>query len=76
MNSLFYATLSLPGDRIFCLAINARDMMAAMDQVQAWVSGWATADLTSQPITIESISGSKPRGLEAQIIHNCVKVPG
>jgi len=76
MNSLFFATLSLPGDRIFCLAINARDMMAAMDQVQAWVSGFVTADMTGQPITIESISGAKPRGMEAQIIHNCVKVPG
>lgn len=75
MNSLFYATLSLPGDRIFCLAITARDMMAAMDQVQAWVSGWSAARTEIVP-TIDSISGSKPRGLEAQLIHNFVKVPG
>jgi len=74
MNSLFYATLSLPGDRIFCLAITARDMMAAMDQTQCWVSGWTSAH--GQPPSIDAISGSKPRGLEAQTIHNFVKVPG
>lgn len=72
MNTLFYATLSHAGSP-FCLAINARDMMAAMDQLQAWVSGFSSRG--EALISIASLSDSKPRGLEAQLIHNYVKVP-
>lgn len=76
MNSLFYATLSLPGDRIFCLAISARDIMAALDQLNAWTSGYASyAGVLPLP-SVLGINSTKPRGLEAQLIHNFVKVPG
>ncbi len=70
---MFYASISIASTPI-CLLIRARDMMAAMDQVNAWISGFTSAVQGDFALTLTGISSSKPRGIEAQDIHNYVKV--